>query len=118
MSNEDIKDLLQMIMTCSKNLDAKLTLDSGCCKCLLEYIDGLKERIEYLERSNNRREETILDLRSDNVDLATKIDKAIRMLEINIEITKQQPSNNKLEDKFFINRCNNLIKILKGDVDE
>ena len=75
MSNEDIKDLLQMIMTCSKNLDAKLTFDSGCCKCLLEYIDGLKERIEYLERSNNRREETIELERKDNLELHNKIDK-------------------------------------------
>lgn len=63
--NEDVKDLLQMIKNGSKYLDSRLTIDGGCCKCLLEYIDGLKERIEYLERSNNRREETIIDLRGE-----------------------------------------------------
>lgn len=37
----------------------------------------LKERIEYLERSNNRREDTILEQRQEISDLEDKIDKAI-----------------------------------------
>lgn len=32
---------------------------------LLNYINGLEERIEYLERSNDRREETIIELRNE-----------------------------------------------------
>lgn len=63
--NDETKDLLQMVKTTSKYLDARLTLDSGCCKCLIDYINWLKERMAYLERSNNRREETILDLREE-----------------------------------------------------
>ena len=70
----DVKDLLQMINTTSKHIEARLTLDSGCCKCLLEYIEYLKERVAYLERSNNRREETIMHLRDENIDLSDKID--------------------------------------------
>lgn len=108
--NEDVKDLLQMIKNGSKYLDSRLTFDGGCCKCLLEYIDGLKERIEYLERSNNRREETILDLRSENVDLATKIDKAIEIIEgCNLGIFDYSI------DQLGIIK---LLEILKGDVDE
>ena len=34
----------------------------------------LKERVAYLERSNNRREETILYLRDENIELSDKID--------------------------------------------
>lgn len=61
----------------------------------------------------------LVDLQQENKELHNKIDKVIRMLEINIEIAKQQPSKNKLEDEFFINRCNDLLKILKdSDVDE
>ena len=44
--------------------------------------DRLIERIEYLERSNNRREETIICLREENIDFETRIDKAM-------EITKK-----------------------------
>lgn len=49
------------------------------------------------------------------------INKAIKMLEINIEIVKEQPSNDKLADKFIIERYNSLLEILrkyKGDNNE
>lgn len=52
--NDEIKDLLQMIKTCSKNLNAKLTLDSGCCKCLLDYIDELSNKIDKAIELNNQ----------------------------------------------------------------
>lgn len=52
-----------------------------CIENLEQENNQLKERVSYLERSNNRREETILDLRSENVDLATKIEKAIEIIE-------------------------------------
>lgn len=47
-----------------------------------------------------------------------RIDKAIKMLEINIEIAKQQPSKNELDDIFILNIFNVLLSILKGDIDE
>ena len=37
-------------------------------------IERLKERIEYLERSNNRREDDILELRKENADLVEKFE--------------------------------------------
>ena len=101
--NEDIKDLLQMIHTTSKHLDARLTLDSGCCKCLIDYINWLKERMAYLERSNNRREETILCERDENIELYSKIDKAIKIME---DYTLFDLKADKVMK---------VIKILKGD---
>lgn len=101
--NEDIKDLLQMIHTTSKHLDARLTLDSGCCKCLIDYINYLKERMAYLERSNNRREETILCERDENIGLYSKIDKAIKIME---DYTLFDLKADKVMK---------VIKILKGD---
>lgn len=46
--------------------------------------DRLIERIEYLERSNNRREETILDLRNDIIELCNIIDKISDYVESNM----------------------------------
>lgn len=126
MSNEDIKDLLQMIKTCSKNLDSKLTFDSGCCKCLLEYIDGLKERIEYLERSNDRREDTIRAEREENLELHNKIDKVIEYLKDRIQVLEVSYSYDKndeyLNAKLFGGKkelemlLNEVLK--ESDVDE
>lgn len=48
-------------------------------------------------------------------NLQQRIDKAIRMLEINIEIMLEQPSNDPLEDEFVIGRYKDLLKILKGE---
>lgn len=40
------------------------------------------------------------------------IEEAIKMLEINIEIIKQQSSKNKVEDEFALERYNSLLNIL------
>lgn len=40
----------------------------------------LKERISYLERSCERKEETIRNERDENIELSNKIDKAIELL--------------------------------------
>ena len=57
---------------------------------LIDYFRKKQERIEYLERSNNRREDTILEQRQEISDLEDKIDKAIEYI-------------NKVENmKFFI----------------
>lgn len=101
----------------NKNIGEFITINDNkyhlCC------IEDLKQENELLKRNCNIGNENLDFYRQQYKELHNKIDKTIRMLEINIEITRQQPSNNKLEDKFFINRCNNLIKILKdSDVDE
>ena len=42
---------------------------NDCIENLLQENKKLKERIEYLERSNNRREDTILEQRQEIIDL-------------------------------------------------
>ena len=56
--------------------------DRGAFNKILKEYEGLKERIEYLERSNNRREDTIIAERDENIELSNKIDKAIEYINI------------------------------------
>lgn len=44
-------------------------------------VEWLKERVAYLERSNNRREESIIYLRDENIELSSKIDELRSWLE-------------------------------------
>ena len=48
---------------------------------LLEENNQLKERITYLERSCERKEETIINERDENIELSNKIDKAVELIE-------------------------------------
>lgn len=70
---------------------------------LLEENKQLKERIEYLERSNNRREEEIIALRQELADSEVCREKAIEYCNNNIEFTE---------------RLIDVIDILKGDNNE
>lgn len=67
---------------------------------LLEKNQRLKGRIEYLERSNNRREDEILSLRQELADSEVCRDKAIEYCNNNIEFTE---------------RLIDVIDILRGD---
>ena len=69
--NNETKDLLQMVKTTSKYLDARLTLDSGCCKCLLEYIDELNNKID--KAIKIMEDYTLFDLKADKVMKVIKI---------------------------------------------
>ena len=53
-----------------------------------------KERIEYLERSNNRREDEILELRQENADLDNIINELEKIL--NYDIDKSEEYMNKI----------------------
>ena len=91
MMNKDTKDLLQMIKNTTKYIDARLTIDAGCCKCLLEYIDEL----------NN------------------KIDKAVEYVKDFQQIYDIDGSIEKQIDEFNILASpKKLLEILKGDVNE
>lgn len=80
----------------------------------------LKERIEYLERSNNRREDEILELRKENADLDNIINELEEWLEQEYAVVKanslQEPNNPEWNIKWN-ERKNTLDKIkeLKGD---
>lgn len=81
---------------------------------LLEENKQLKERVEYLERSNNRREDTIISLRQELNDIEERVDKAREILgkykHYSVPDEKQNSDNEEL--------VNNAYEILKGDSNE
>lgn len=79
----------------NKQLRAMLDIGKTCGFC--PYYKDLEENKQLKEQLQQSEE---------------VIEKVKRMLEINIEITKEQPSGNKLEDKFILDRYNDLLDIL------
>ena len=75
--------LLDYITNLQQEID-KLTAESteweSKCYDLQQENERLKERIAYLERSNDRREDTILGLRQEIIDAEDVIDKAIEII--------------------------------------
>ena len=65
----------------------------------------LKERIEYLERSNNRREDTILEQRQEISDLEDNWDKLKEWLESNWEES---------QDIWFVKIINKMKELEQG----
>lgn len=63
------------------------------------YINQLQQENQQLKDQLKQRDEVI--------------EKVVKMLEINIELIKEQPSNDKLADEFSIERFNDLLKILQ-----
>lgn len=82
---DEIKEIIRL--NCDEEIDVKYfakndsivdtTMDYSQ---LLDYITNLQERCEYLERSNNRREDDILYKRQEISDLEDKIYKAIEKI--------------------------------------
>lgn len=73
--NKETEDALYMLLHCSLK-DTEYETQFEQYKIVRNYITNLqqenkqlKERIEYLERSNNRREDTILEQRQEISDL-------------------------------------------------
>lgn len=84
-----------------------VNIDSQEAKLLIDYITNLQQRIEYLERSNNRREDTIMGLRDEIVeyeDYKSRIEKAVEYIKINF-----------VEDIITVKT---LLNILNGRSDE
>lgn len=78
-------------------------------KELEKEIERLKERISYLERSNDRREDTILGLREEIVEEQTKISKAIEYIK---ELTDDNESVELMDISFYVK--GELLNILQG----
>ena len=90
--NNEIKEILDIMKKCydlkDENFDNYITLYQ--LGLLLDYITNLqqengrlKERVAYLERSNNRREDTIIGLRfevAEQEDYKSRCEKAIPIL--------------------------------------
>ena len=79
-----------------------------------------KERIAYLERSNNRREETITSTNDELIEVEHQldlyksvIDKALNEIDRFIEIIKEQPSANKEDDTYTLYKLKGIKSVLK-----
>ena len=84
---------------------------------ILDYITNLKQRCEYLERSNNRREDEIMSLRDECVDGETyksRIDKAIEYINNDLLICVL-PNNQIINGNEVVKRINYIENILNGD---
>ena len=80
-----------MIKNTTKYIDARLTLDAGCCKCLLEYID----------------------------ELHNEIDKAVEYVKDFQQIYDSDGSiENQLDEFHILASPKKLLEILKGDKNE
>lgn len=67
-----------------------------------------------LEELHNFYFEKYCDLQQENKQLKEKIKKTIRMLEIQIEVIKAQPSDNALNDNMEIKQREMVINLLNG----
>jgi chromosome segregation ATPase len=85
MNNNIIKDSIE----CLANAKLNDTTYEVARDIVLDYITNLQERIAYLERSNNRREDTILGQRQELADLQEELEHQKEMeLEYNDKHTK------------------------------
>lgn len=72
-------------------------------------VEELQQRIDYLERSNNRRESTILELREEITEKDTKINKAIEELKKGLH----ELDIRKREEIYIEQYLENAVDILK-----
>lgn len=89
MSEEDYKIAYGNVMIANKMLEKELDKFRPFKNAyeMKKEIERLKERISYLERSNDRREDTILDLREEVISLQTIINKTKEYI-VNNDIMK------------------------------
>ena len=116
---QENKELKEKINT-YENPDDLTLMFMYCDEKAKDKIKALQERIEYLERSNNRREETIELERKENLELHNKIDKAIDYIKKYQQIYDIDGSIEKQIDEFNVLASpKKLLEILKdSDVDE
>lgn len=80
------------------------------CKLYDEEYETLLKENEYMKHIAKDFEQ----LQQENKQLKEKIKKTIRMLEIQIEVTKVQPSDNALNDNMEIKQREMVINLLNG----
>ena len=102
--NSDIKPLLDRLQQENKILNGAIQTYEILLKANVEENKQLQERIEYLERSNNRREDTILGQRQEISDLEDKYKELDKMCELyskslyNAELSQYKDNWNKLKE--------------------
>lgn len=116
--NEEIKEILNILNQMAKEnkesdnpLQATVILFEILYK-VLDYITNLQERIDYLERSNNRREDTILEQRQEISDLEDKITN----LQKENEKLKELDENYPIEEQF--EEALKYLNIYKSRIDK
>lgn len=122
--NNEIKEILDRLkyIVFNEIIDYGEELSLNECKLLLDYItnlqqenERLKERVAYLERSNNRREDTIIGLRfevAEQEDYKSRCEKAIELLESVYMLDNVTITNNACE------KIDNAINILQNGSEE
>ena len=108
---KEIKDNIQCQYDFAKIVGEKNFLLDEELELYNEVI-RLRERCAYLERSNNRREDTILGLRQELSDTEDKVDKAIEYIKDNGCFDNEC---NYFCDDLSPNELDILLNILRGD---
>ena len=116
-----IKDLQQKVEQLEKELTLMVEDDERSQETIINQskrIEQLEERCEYLERSNNRREDEIIELRDENVDLVSKNEQLENIRKEAIKIIKKQmpicimPNNTLIHGAEKAKVLENLLNIL------
>ena len=118
MINDEIKEILDYI--------SDRVIEKEKWNKVRDYITILQQRIEYLERSNNRREDTIIGLRdeiNDYEDYKSRCEKAVEIYDNTITYlttinAEYMDSNTKKTIQDIINKLEKELDILNGRSDE
>ena len=124
--NEEIKEILLIIKSCKQDYDKQKngmhTFDYGELYLLYNYItnlqqenERLKERIAYLERSNDRREDTILGLRQELYEKEDE-DKDIPLIpDDELYIFKGDSRELNYNFKVLKEKINQVVKVINNE---
>lgn len=105
--NSDIKPLLDKLQQENKKLNSAIQIHDILLKANAEENKQLQERIEYLERSNDRREDIIIEQRQEISDLEDNWDELKKYLH-NVDVVIDNSEN---YDGHFINYDELIDKI-------
>ena len=112
--NKEIEDALCMLLHCSLK-DTEYETQVEQYKIVRNYITNLQqenqkfqERIEYLERSNNRREDTILEQRQEISDLEDNWNKLKEYIKTEI------PEDVFIDTEWFVSILDKMQELEQG----
>jgi len=108
---QDDLDMIEMLRKENEKLKKQYCERTDCSGRIgnSKKVEELQQRIDYLERSNNRRESTILELREEITEKDTKINKAIEELKKGLH----ELDIRKKEEIYIEQYLENAVDILK-----
>lgn len=116
-SNSDIKRENEILKENAENNDKVVDKVNWENQLLKKKNQQLQERMEYLERSNDRREDTILEQRQEISDLEDNWDKLKEYLENEIKLYQNDIQNFKKDYKVYSLLINDL-RVSKAKIEE